>query len=77
MVIQNWIDNIDGVNISAGLSQNALITPEDGQEPVETTQFPSYRNLHNQKQCLSSHCSLRHHGEGTHFKKNMVQVSQE
>ena len=37
MVIQNWIDSPDRVNISAGLSHNALVTPEDGQEPEETS----------------------------------------
>lgn len=33
MVIHNWINNFDRAKISAGLSQNALIIPEDGQEP--------------------------------------------
>ena len=37
MVIQNWIDSSDRVNISAGLLHNAVVTPEDGQEPEETS----------------------------------------
>lgn len=33
MVAQNWINNFDGVNNLSAVTQNVLVTPEDGQEP--------------------------------------------